>query len=140
MRKLRRPLPHYGRLVRGDEQRVVAVFAAWLEAQGWTVAAETQYADLYAERASEQRFVEAKGRTAATGLDVDTLYGQLLRRMIEDSPRVRYYVVAAPVRRLGLLAVDRDALVAVDGSETPCVDILVQPATRTLLGLVRPDA
>ena len=93
--------------MRGDEQRVVAVFAAWLEAQGWTVTAETQYADLYAERAGEQRFVEAKGRTAAIGLDVDTLYGQLLRRMTEKSPRVRYYVVAPSAAVRAALRVPR---------------------------------
>ena len=41
---------------------------------------------LLAERDGERLYVEAKGRTAAIGLDVDTLFGQLLRRMpIEDS-------------------------------------------------------
>jgi hypothetical protein len=37
-------------------------------------------------------YAEAKGRTAAIGLDVDTLYGQLLRRMPADQ-LVRQLVV-----------------------------------------------
>ncbi|MGH3974502.1 MAG: hypothetical protein ACRDS9_14420 [Pseudonocardiaceae bacterium] len=37
---------------------------------------------------------EAKGRTSAPGLDVDTAYGQLLRRMPEeDEPATRYAIV-----------------------------------------------
>jgi hypothetical protein len=35
-----------------------------------------------------------KGRTADPGLDVDTAYGQLLRRMTDDNVQVRYAVVA----------------------------------------------
>jgi len=38
-------------------------------------------------------YAEAKGRTSEPGLDVDTLYGQLLRRMTDDNARVRYAVV-----------------------------------------------
>jgi hypothetical protein len=83
----------YPRVVIGDERRVVEAFASWLREQGWTVTAEVQFVDLYAERHGERRFVEAKGRTTAPGLDVDTMYGQLLRRVTEESPSVRYYVV-----------------------------------------------
>ncbi|GAA1617680.1 hypothetical protein GCM10009828_052290 [Actinoplanes couchii] len=37
---------------------------------------------------------EAKGRTAATGLDVDWLYGQLLRRVsVEPRPNLTFGVV-----------------------------------------------
>lgn len=48
-----------------------------------------------AERGAEVLYVEAKGRTAAfLGLDVDTLYGQLLRRMpIADESISRFAVV-----------------------------------------------
>lgn len=62
-------------------------------------------------------YAEAKGRTAAPGLDVDTMFGQLLRRMpTEDDPAARYAVVVPtealravqriPARVLGLLRVD----------------------------------
>jgi hypothetical protein len=67
--------------MRGDERRIVDAFAAWLEAGGWQVRREVDFCDLVASRKRETLYVEAKGRTAAIGLDVDTLYGQLLRRM-----------------------------------------------------------
>jgi hypothetical protein len=38
-------------------------------------------------------YAEAKGRTMAIGLDVDTLYGQLLRRMKDPASGARYAVV-----------------------------------------------
>ncbi|MGH3522157.1 MAG: hypothetical protein ACRDU4_04845 [Mycobacterium sp.] len=50
---------------------------------------------------------EAKGRTSAPGLDVDTAYGQLLRRMPEeDEPATRYAIV---VPTEALTAADRVA-------------------------------
>ena len=79
--------------MRGDEERVVAAYASWLERDGWTVAREVEFADVYAERGGEKLYAEAKGRTAATGLDVDTLYGQLLRRMNDPGTTTRYAVV-----------------------------------------------
>ncbi len=69
----------YGGYMRGDEARVVAAFVAWLEHDGWTVKREVDLADVYAERGAQRLYAEAKGQTAAVGLDVDTLYGQLLR-------------------------------------------------------------
>lgn len=39
------------------------------------------FLDIYAERGQERLYAEAKGRTSEIGLDVDILYGQLLRRM-----------------------------------------------------------
>ena len=38
-------------------------------------------------------YAEAKGKTTSAGLDVDTLYGQLLRRMPDESTSARYAVV-----------------------------------------------
>jgi hypothetical protein len=67
--------------MRGDEQRVVNAFCAWLERDGWTVRREAEFVDVVAERDGERLYTEAKGRTAAIGLDLDTLYGQLLRRI-----------------------------------------------------------
>lgn len=79
--------------MRGDELRVVDAFAGWLQGQGWTVAREVQHVDIYAERDEERLYAEAKGRTTAPGLDVDTLYGQLLRRMDDPASTARYAVV-----------------------------------------------
>jgi hypothetical protein len=78
--------------VRGDERRVVEAFASYLRAQGWNVELESSFVDVLARRGDEVLLAEAKGRVGASmGLDVDTLYGQLLRRMTD--PRARYAVV-----------------------------------------------
>jgi hypothetical protein len=80
-------------LMRGDEQRVVAVFMEWLRQDGWVVDGEVDFVDVYARRGGERLYAEAKGRTAAVGLDVDTMYGQLLRRMKDPASGARYAVV-----------------------------------------------
>jgi hypothetical protein len=79
--------------MRGDEKRVVDAYVAWLERSNWTVRREVGFADVYAERGGERLYAEAKGRTTSPGLDVDTLYGQLLRRMRDPDPGARYAVV-----------------------------------------------
>ena len=66
---------------------MVAAFCEHLRAQGWTVTTEVAWCDVRAERDGALLYAEAKGRTSAPGLDVDTAYGQLLRRMLaEDEP------------------------------------------------------
>lgn len=90
--------------MRGDERRVVAAFSDWLECQGWTVTREAGFADVYAERGGEKFYAEAKGRTTEIGLDVDMLYGQLLRRMIDPRASTRY---AAVVPTIALTAARR---------------------------------
>jgi hypothetical protein len=79
--------------MRGDEKRVVDAYVAWLKRNNWTVRCEVDFADVFAEREDERLHAEAKGRTASPGLDVDTLYGQLLRRMRNAQPGARYAVV-----------------------------------------------
>ncbi len=79
--------------VRGDEVRVVDAFCRWLDAEGWTVRREVEFVDVAAVRGDERLYAEAKGRTAAIGTDVDTMYGQLLRRMPDDDVAARYAVV-----------------------------------------------
>lgn len=79
--------------MRGDEKRVIDAYAAWLERSNWAVRREVDFADVYAERGDERLYAEAKGRTTSPGLDVDTLYGQLLRRMRDPQPGSRYAVV-----------------------------------------------
>jgi hypothetical protein len=81
----------YRSTVIGDEARVVSAFCAWLEREGWDVRREANSVD--AERGDEHLYAEAKGRTAATGLDVDTVYGQLLRCMPDESNTARQGVV-----------------------------------------------
>ena len=77
----------------GDEKRVIDAYVTWLERSSWTVRREADFVDIYAERGDERLYAEAKGRTASPGLDVDTLYGQLLRRMTDPTPGARYAVV-----------------------------------------------
>jgi len=69
---------------------VVPAFRRWLEAQGWTTEAEKGYIDVVARRGNETIYAEVKGRTKGRpGAGLDTLYGQLLRRMpateVDDS-------------------------------------------------------
>ena len=67
--------------MRGDEKRVVDTFCRWLEKNGWIVDKEVNFIDIVARKGPLHLYAETKGRTAAIGLDVDTLYGQLLRRI-----------------------------------------------------------
>src|SRR4051794_3621345 len=76
---------------------VVPAFRRWLEAQGWTTEAERGYIDVVARRGNETIYAEVKGRTRGRpGAGLDTLYGQLLRRMpateVDDSS-TRFAVV-----------------------------------------------
>jgi hypothetical protein len=78
----------------GDEAWVVEAFCAYLVGQGWQVTTEVNYADVVATQAGRTLYAEAKGRTSEPGLDADTMYGQLLRRMgAVDDPSVTYAVV-----------------------------------------------
>lgn len=65
----------------GDEARIVDAFCVWLVETGWTVEREVAFCDVRAARAGRVMYAEAKGRTSSPGLDIDTMYGQLLRRM-----------------------------------------------------------
>ena len=76
----------------GRESEVIAVFCRWLRDQGWSVQTEAAWADVVAQRGDERLIGEAKGVTTAPGLDVDTMYGQLLRRMTEETG-TRYAVI-----------------------------------------------
>lgn len=80
--------------MRGDEKRVVEAFCAYLERYGWSVQTEVARVDVVAKRDGEHLYAEAKGRTEGRSVDVDTLYGQLLRRMPNDEVgRPRFAVV-----------------------------------------------
>ncbi|MGW4586372.1 hypothetical protein ACWEKJ_03485 [Amycolatopsis thermoflava] len=114
--------------MRGDEAHVVQAFCVWLTAEGWTVRTEVNHVDVVAERDGDRLYAEAKGKTSAPGLDVNTAIGQLLARMpTSDDPAARYALVVrdeprsvraaqrVPQRVLTLLRIDLYA-VAEDGA------------------------
>lgn len=114
--------------MRGDEARIVDAFHDYLEHEGWTVRREVEFCDLVADRDDGRLYVEAKGRTSSPGLDIDTMYGQLLRRMpLADRAAARFAVVVpsesvrAAIRvservrqllRIDVYSVDESGLVA----------------------------
>ena len=90
----------------GDEKRVAEAFCSWLSEQGWSVEREVDFIDVVAKRGDERLYSEAKGRTAAMGTDLDTLYGQLLRRVPnEEVGKVRLGVVVPEGGRAAALRV-----------------------------------
>jgi hypothetical protein len=82
--------------MRGDEARIVDAFCQWLEEQGWSIRREVDFVDVLAEKDGERIYAEAKGRTTAPGLDIDTLYGQLLRRMPPEEVGTARFAVVVP--------------------------------------------
>jgi hypothetical protein len=77
-----------------DEDRVVRAFRTWLTEQGWRIVPPADpHTDVEAQRDGTRLLAEAKGHTSSPGLDADTAYGQLLRRMTDDSMDVRYAIV-----------------------------------------------
>jgi hypothetical protein len=88
------------------EAEVVEYFRGWLEAEGWQVEPEVAWADVTATRGERTLIAEAKGTTTDIGLDVDTAYGQLLRRMSDDSSTVYAVVVPKPAVKAALRVPD----------------------------------
>ena len=88
---------------------VVPAFRMWLEAQGWETEIETNHVDVVAHRGNETIYAEVKGRTnSRSGAGLDTLYGQLLRRMpAEDDPNTRFAVVIPTGAEAAALRVPR---------------------------------
>ncbi|MFF0205826.1 hypothetical protein [Streptomyces sp. NPDC005017] len=77
-----------------DEDRVTDTFRTWLLARGWTPVTPTnRWTDLEAVRGNDRLICEAKGRTSEKGIDADTAYGQLLRRMTSEDPGTRYALI-----------------------------------------------
>lgn len=85
---------------KGSEAPVELAFKRWLQAAGWTLINEPgSWADVIAERGEERLIGEVKGHTAGnTGLDMDTMFGQLLRRMKPDAATT--WAVIVPTRSL----------------------------------------
>ena len=89
---------------------VVPAFRRWLEAQGWETEIETGWVDVLARRGDETIYAEVKGRTKSRpGAGLDTLYGQLLRRMpVEEvGPNTRFAVVIPTGAEAAALRVPR---------------------------------
>jgi hypothetical protein len=81
------------------EANIVVAFSTWLTSEGWTIEREPGHTDMIATRGAQMLVAEAKGRSDSPGLDVDTLYGQLLRRMRPCPPDVEVrYAVVVPAR------------------------------------------
>jgi hypothetical protein len=85
---------------RGSEAPVELAFKRWLQATGWTLINEPgSWADVIAERGKERLVGEVKGHTTGnTGLDMDTMFGQLLRRMKPGAATT--WAVIVPTRSL----------------------------------------
>lgn len=85
---------------RGSEAPVEQAFKRWLQETGWTLINHAgSWADVIAVRGDERLIGEVKGYTAGnTGLDVDTMFGQLLRRMTPGAATT--WAVIVPSRSL----------------------------------------
>jgi hypothetical protein len=79
------------------EAEVQAAFVLHLIERGWDVRTDNpDYTDVIAKRGAERLVAEVKGDTSSPGLDIDTAYGQLLRRM--DGDEMTDYAVVVPER------------------------------------------
>lgn len=85
---------------RGSEAPVERAFKAWLEREGWRIVHEPgSWADVIAVRGEERLVGEVKGYTGSnSGIDVDTMFGQLLRRM--ELGAATTWAVIVPTRTL----------------------------------------
>lgn len=84
-----------------NEEAVVAAMANYLQEQEFEVvlADGNQDPDMVATRNNERLIIEAKGDTGNNmGTDVDTGYGQILRRM-NGEPCTTLYGLAFPANR-----------------------------------------
>ena len=78
------------------EAEVQAALVAHLLERGWDVTTENaDFTDVVARRGVERIVAEVKGHTSAADTDLDTAYGQLLRRMT-DANADATFVLAVP--------------------------------------------
>ena len=88
------------------EAEVEAAFVRYLLERGWDVDTDkVDHADVVARRGAEHLVAEVKGTTTSAGLDVDTGYGQLLRRMGDRPEGTRFAIVVPESARKAALRV-----------------------------------
>ena len=88
------------------EAEVEAAFVRHLLERGWDVTTDkAEYVDVIAKRGAEHIVAEVKGTTSSAGLDVDTAYGQLLRRMSGRPEDTRFALVVPESARRAALRV-----------------------------------
>lgn len=76
------------------EAGVQQAFVTALRDRGWDVTTENpDFTDVIARRGTDTILAEVKGHTRSTGTDLDTAYGQLLRRMRPNHGETRYALV-----------------------------------------------
>jgi hypothetical protein len=69
---------------------------AHLRERNWDVSTQNpDFTDVIARRGVERLVIEVKGHTSSPGTDVDTAYGQLLRRMTDENHEATF-VLAVP--------------------------------------------
>ena len=91
------------------EAEVEAAFVRYLLELGWDVDTDkVDHADVVARRGTEHLVAEVKGTTSSPGLDVDTAYGQLLRRMGDCPVGTRFAIVVPKSARNAALRVPEE--------------------------------
>jgi hypothetical protein len=80
----------------GDGTRIVNAFCTWLASNGWTYQRGVHFVDIVADRSGQRVYAEAKGRSSSSSRDIDTLYGQLLRRMPQTEVGEVVFAVVVP--------------------------------------------
>lgn len=127
------------------EREVVDHFRRWLERDGWHVELEVAWVDVVATRDDRCIIAEAKGTTSSPGLDVDTAYGQLLRRMRVDEATT--YAIVVPIAslraarrvpphvlaalRIAVFSVSDDGTVTHEAGPAPDADVDAAEAHRS---------
>lgn len=105
------------------EAQVQAAFVAHLLERGWDPTIDgPDHVDVRARRGAERLVAEVKGDTGSPGTDVDTLTGQLLRRIDPDTDE--RYVLVVTERLLAKVQRINDRVLARLGIEVAAVDDL----------------
>ena len=82
------------------EAEVQAAVVAHLLERGWDVTTENaDFTDVIARRGVERIVAEMKGHTSDAGTDLDTAYGQLLRRMTDANAEATFVLAVPEVLR-----------------------------------------
>jgi hypothetical protein len=84
------------------EAQVQEAWVRYLMDRAWDVTtSNADFTDVIARRGAELLLAEVKGHTTSPGLDVDTVYGQLLRRMKPETRDLTRYALVVPESMVG---------------------------------------